>query len=174
MVRLAIALGFAVRGRGWITATGALARAAVGEHRNCARQFRLAEKPISLEEAAERLGVTYRVLQRPRPTDVIPAGGLAHVIERHSCVYGGRRFAHIVLEYRGARVSLLMTGVDGPPSAVTTSPYPASEGRIDDMSVVSFRTGRHMLFLAGDVEAEDLMQLAAAVAGPLPAQLAGA
>ena len=51
-VLLAIALGVAYRGRDWITATGALARAAVGDHRNCALQFRLAEKPISLEEAA--------------------------------------------------------------------------------------------------------------------------
>jgi hypothetical protein len=50
-VLLAVALGFAYRGRDWITATGALARAAVGDHRYCAVQFRLAEKPISLEEA---------------------------------------------------------------------------------------------------------------------------
>ena len=42
------------------------------------------------------------------------------------------------------------------------------------MSVVSFRTARHMLFLAGDVEPEGLVQLAEAVAGPLYAQLAGA
>jgi len=48
-VLLAIALGVAYRGRDWITATGALARAAVGDHRNCALQFKLAEKPISLE-----------------------------------------------------------------------------------------------------------------------------
>ena len=115
MVLLAIALGLAFRGRGWITATGALARAAVGDHRNCALQFHLAEKPISLEEAAQRFDAAYRVLQRLPPTDVTTAGGLAHVIERHSCVYGGRRFAHIVLEYRGAHVSLLMTGVDGSP-----------------------------------------------------------
>lgn len=174
MVLLAVALGFAFRGRGWITATGALARAAVGDHRNCALQFHLAEKPISLEEAAQRFDPAYRVLQRLPPPDVMTAGGLARVIERHSCVYDGRRFAHIVLEYRGARVSLLMTGVDGSPLTAQTGPAPTSVGRIDDMSVVSFRTARHMLFLAGDVAPAGLMQLAETVAGPLYTQLAGA
>ena len=53
-VLLAVALGLAYRGR--IAATGALARAAVGDHRNCALQFRLAEKPISLEDAAQQFG----------------------------------------------------------------------------------------------------------------------
>lgn len=174
LVLLAIALGFAVRGRGWITATGALARAAVGDHRNCALQFHLAENPISLEEAAQRFDAAYRVLQRLPPTDVMSSGGVARVIERHSCVYAGRRFAHVVLEYRGARVSLLVTVVDGSPSAATASPDPTSVGRIDDMSVASFRTARHMVFLAGDVDQQALMQLAEAVAGPLYAQLAGA
>ena len=174
LVLLAIALGFAFRGRGWITATGALARAAVGDHRNCALQFHLAEKPIPLEEAAQRFDAAYRVLQRLPPTDVMSSGGVARVIERHSCVYAGRRFAHIVLEYRGARVSLLVTAGDDPSSGATTSRSPTSVGRIDGMSVASFSTARHMVFLAGDVDQQALMELAEAVAGPLYAQLAGA
>src|ERR1700731_2546318 len=44
-VLLAVALGLAYRGRDWIAATGALARAAVGDHLNCALHFRLTEKP---------------------------------------------------------------------------------------------------------------------------------
>src|ERR1700682_5787394 len=112
-VLLAIALGVAYRGRDWIMATGALARAAVGDHRNCALQFRLAEKPISLEEAAPRYGPAYRILEHIPPDDVMTAVGPAHVLERHACVYGGRRFGHIVFEYRGERVSLLVTAVEG-------------------------------------------------------------
>ena len=173
-VLLAVALGLAYRGRDWIT-TGALARAAVGDHRNCALQFRLTEKPISLEDAAQRYGAVYRVLETLPPHDVMTAIGPARVLERHACVYGGRRFAHIVFEYRGARVSLLVTAVEGrvqlalPGEAL---PHVTSAGRIDDMSVVSFRTSRHMVFFAGDVAQADLIKLADAVAEPLYRELA--
>jgi len=173
---LAVALGLAYRGRDWIAATGALARAAVGDHRNCALQFRLAEKPISLEEAAQRYGPAYRVLEHLPPDDVMTVVGPAHVLERHACVYGGRRFAHIVFEYRGERVSLLVTAVEGgvplafPGEAL---PHVTSAGRIDDMSVVSFRSSRHMVFFAGDVAEADLVKLADAVAGPLYRELSG-
>jgi anti-sigma factor RsiW len=169
-VLLAVALGFAYRGRDWITATGALARVAVGDHRYCALQFRLAEKPISLEEAAQRYGAAYRVLENLPPDDVMTAVGPAHVLERHACVYEGRRFAHIVFTYRGERVSLLVTAVD---RGVTLAlpgealPHITSRSRIDGMSVVSFRASRQMVFFAGDIVQKDLLKLAEAVADPL-------
>lgn len=169
-VLLVVALGVAYRGRDWIATTGALARAAVGDHLNCALHFRLAEKPISLEEAARRYDVAYRVLETLPPNDVITGAGTARVLERHSCVYGGRRFAHIVLDYRGTRVSLLVTAVDGSgPLALPGEglPHVSSPGRVDDMSVVSFRTSRHVVFLVGDVAQADLANLADAVAGSL-------
>src|SRR6266446_2349090 len=163
-------------GRDWIAATSALARAAVGDHRNCALQFRLAEKPISLEEAAQRYGAAYRVLESLPPDDVVTAVGPAHVLERHGCVYGGRRFAHIVFDYRGARVSLLVTAIEGGVQLVLPGealPHVTSAGRFDEMSVVSFRTSRQMVFFAGDVPQADLMKLADAVAEPLYRGLAG-
>ena len=169
-VLLAVALGVAYRGRDWITATGALARAAVGDHRYCALQFRLAEKPISLEEAAQRYGAAYRVLERLPPDDVMTAVGPAHVLERHACVYEGRRFAHIVFTYRGERVSLLVTAADGrvaPAFPGETLPHLTSPSRIDGMSVVSFRASRQMVFFAGDVVQDDLLKLAEAVGEPL-------
>ncbi len=176
-VLLAVALGLAYRGRDWITATGALARAAVGDHRNCALQFRLAEKPISLKEAAQRYGAAYHVLENLPANDVMTAVGPAHVLERHSCVYGGRRFAHVVFEYRGERVSLLVTAVEegaAPAFPDDTLPHVTSAGRIDGMPVVSFRASRQMVFFAGDVAHADLMKLADAVSEPLYRALAGA
>jgi anti-sigma factor RsiW len=169
-VLLAVALGIAYRGRDWIAATGALARAAVGDHRNCALQFRLAEKPISLEEAAQRYGAAYRVLERLPPDDVMTAAGPAHVLERHSCVYEGRRFAHIVFTYRGEHVSLLVTAANGGVTLTlpgASLPHLTSPGRIDGMSVVSFRASRQMVFFAGDVAQDDLLKLAEAVGEPL-------
>lgn len=77
-------------------------------------------------------------------------------------------------EESGAVVRTEQTRGGGPASGAKAGPDPTVVGRIDDMSVVSFRTARHTLFLAGDVEPAGLMQLAEAVAGPLYAQLAGA
>jgi anti-sigma factor RsiW len=174
-VLLAVALGLAYRGRDWITAAGALARAAVGDHRNCALQFRLAEKPISLEDAAQRYDAAYRVLESLPPDAVATAAGPAHVLERHSCIYGGRRFAHIVFEYRGERVSLLVTAADGSAQRAVPGgaiPPVTPVGRVDGLSVVSFPASRHIVFLAGDVAQADLMKLADAVAGSLYRELA--
>ncbi len=175
-VLLVVALGLGYRGRDWLTATAALARTAVGDHRNCALQFRLDERPISLEEAAQRYGAAYRVLATLPPDDVRTAVGPAHVIERHSCVYGGRRFAHIVFEYRGEKVSLLVAAAERDfhlilPGAAL--PHVTSAGRIDDVPVMSFRAGGHMVFLIGDVKEADLMTLASAIAAPLYRELSG-
>ncbi len=169
-VLLAVALGVAYRSRNQVGAAGAVARAAVGDHRNCALQFRLTEKPISLAEAAQRYGSVYRVLESVPADDVITAAGPAHVLERHSCVYGGRRFAHVVFKYRGEPVSLLVTAYDEgarPARGGDVRPHATSAGRIDDMSVVSFPASRQMVFFAGDVAESDLSNLAEAVAEPL-------
>jgi hypothetical protein len=130
----------------------------------------LTEKPITLEEAAQRDGAAYRVLERLPPADVMTPVGPAHVLERHACVYEGRRFAHVVFTYRGERVSLLVTAADaGVPSARpgATRPHLTSPSRIDGMSVVAFRAPRQMVFFAGDVGQGDLLKLAEAVGEPL-------
>jgi len=173
---LAVTVGLTYRGREWIAATSALARAAVGDHLNCALHFRLAEKPITLEEAAARYGPAYRTLESLPPDAVMTVAGPARVLERHACVYGGRRFAHIVFEYRGQAVSLLVTDAGRGPELTLPGealPHVTSAGRIDDMAVVSFRASRHMVFFAGDVAQADLMKLADAVAAPLYRGLAG-
>jgi hypothetical protein len=98
------------------------------------------------------------------------------VFERHACVYAGRRFAHIVFEYQGQRVSLLVTEVDAGGQVAFPDEAAAdvtSAGRIDDMSVAFFRTPRQMVFFAGDVAQPDLVKLADAVTAPLYRALAG-
>ena len=165
-VLLVAALGLAYRGHESITATAALARAAVGDHRNCALHFRLTERPIALEEAALRYGAVYRVLEALPPDEVMTSVGAARVLERHACVYEGRRFAHIVFDYRGERVSLMMTAAGTAGSSVAA--------RVDGLNVASFRAGRQIVFIAGDVSAADLTLLADTLAGSLRRELAGA
>jgi hypothetical protein len=145
-------------------------RAAVGDHENCALQFRLKEKPITLEEAARRDDAVYSVFQALPPREIATVSGSARVLERHSCVYAGRRFAHIVLEYKGQKVSLLATASAGASRAgllVGDSPRPKAAAPIDGMSVVLFETARHAVILTGSVSAAELTSLADAVAQPL-------
>jgi len=152
-----------------------LAAAAVGDHRNCALHFTLAEKPISLAEAARRYDAAYRILEDWPPAEIPTSFGAAHVLERHSCVYSGRRFAHVVLRYREKIVSLLVTSGGGGVSS--NVPLDAavhdesSGGRIDEMSVLSFRSAKHTVFVTGDVNRAELSSLAEVLAGPLTQRL---
>jgi hypothetical protein len=110
------------------------------------------------------------------PAEIPTPLGQARVLERHSCVYAGRRFAHIVLEYRQRKVSLLVTDdvnatADNIPPDVTFDA--SSVASVDGMAIVSFRTTRHAIFLTGDVDRAELTSLANAIAGPLAQRLSG-
>jgi putative zinc finger protein len=168
-------LGIALLGSDRIAAMGALARAAVGDHLNCAVKFRLTEAPISLPQAAEQYGAMYRVVETLPPDSVPTPSGEARVLERHACVYQGRRFAHIVFRYRGELVSLLVTPTDGLAAPLPASALPplTAASRIDDTSVVGFRTAHHAVFVAGRIAKGDLTLLAGTIGGPLSAALAG-
>jgi hypothetical protein len=177
-VFVAVILGGAYRSRDWLT-TRALARAAVGDHRDCVLTFRLAERSIPLEDGARKYDVAYRILETEPPSDVTTTIGSAHVLKRHACVYKGRRFAHVVLQYRGGLVSLLVTAVDGVPNsgdaghaAVDALSREVSSAQIDGLALVSFRAARHMVFLTGDVPQAELLQLAEAIDAPLSRELA--
>ena len=91
----------------------ALARDAVGDHQNCALKYRLVRMPVPLEEAAQQFDSAYRLLLSAPPDDVPTLDGSARVTERHACAYGARRFGHVIMQYHGRVVSLLMTANDG-------------------------------------------------------------
>jgi anti-sigma factor RsiW len=151
-------------GREWLGT--ALLHAVLGDHQNCAIRFRLSEKPISLEEAAERFEPAYRSLLAVAPSPARLANGELTVLERHSCVYDGRRFAHIVLRYRGTLVSVLVT-----PDRLARIP---SELALGGTQVSSFRAGRFAAFVVSSATDRETREIAAAVAGPVKSALAGA
>ena len=151
-------------GREWLGTS--LLHAVLGDHQNCAIRFRLKEKPISLEEAAQRFEPAYRSLVAVVPSPARLSNGDLTVLERHSCVYDGRRFAHIVLRYRGALVSVLVT-----PDRLARVP---SELAVDGTRVSSFRAGRFAAFVVSSASERETREIAAAVAGPVKSALAGA
>ena len=139
----------------------ALARVAAGDHQNCAVRFNLAERPIPLEEAGRRYGAPFTALA----TFELPALGTPlSAIDRHACVYQGRRFGHIVFRYAGAVVSLLVTNGEAPGA-------PQLEARGARPAVASLPAGRFVGFVVADLDAQDVLRLAQAIAAPLSRQL---
>jgi anti-sigma factor RsiW len=140
-----------------------LVQAAVGDHRDCAVKFRLAEKPIELELASRTYDPVYADLTKSifREGDVAPLG--VQFVEAHSCVFKGRRFAHVVLRYRGSLVSFLVTDIPHT-GEVTFMRSPASQepatilcSQIDGYNVSFFQTTRHAIFVVSALpEGENL------------------
>lgn len=139
-----------------------LAKAAAGDHRDCAVRFRLAEKPIDLELAGQKYDPVYIGLKKSIFTErgVLPPG--FQLVEAHSCVFQGRRFAHLVLKYRGSLLSILVTGIPAgaevhasslnePPSIVCS--------QIDDYNVSFFQTARHAIFVVSELPEGDNLAL---------------
>jgi anti-sigma factor RsiW len=145
----------------------ALARDAAADHRDCAVQFRLAERPISLEQAAQRFVPAYRSLVSVQPSPATLARGPLKVLDRHSCVLGNRRFAHIVLEYHGSLVSVLIA-----PDSVAR--VPAGIQEIDGARVSAFRAAQFVGLVVSSVDEDETRQIAAAMTTPVVRALAGA
>ena len=147
-----------------------LARSAVGDHRDCAIKFRLAEKPIDLEVAGQKYDPVYINLTKAvlSQEGVAPLG--AQFVEAHSCVFEGRRFAHIVLKYHGQVVSFLVTDIEPTkglqPESVQRSvdPQVITCSEFDGYKVSCFETARHVVFVVSDLPEGDNLALARALA----------
>lgn len=87
---------------------------AVGDHQNCAIEYRLASEPISLDEAAKSYAAFYKDLDQTIETVVITGANAPEFVESHMCIYEGRQFAHIVFKQNGNLVSVLVTTTDLP------------------------------------------------------------
>ena len=173
---LAVGAGVGVQqwgARAWT----ALVLAAAGDHQNCALTFKLAEDPIPLAEAAQRFGGAHALLEQMAMPAATAAGSPLEVLDRHSCLFAGQRFVHLVFRYKNEVVSVLVT--DDP------RPSLAAIGRAADGVLASVRTegaftltsftgGRHAAFVVSTLGAEDVREVAAAMAGPVTRALAGA
>jgi hypothetical protein len=150
-----------------------LAQDAIGDHQNCALKFRLVRTPIPLEEAARRFDSAYRLLLKAPPDDFSAPGGPARVVDRHSCAYGTRRFGHVVMQYRGHVVSLLMTANDRPDGAAeVVDAIPHLIGHpMNGLSVVSVNGSHHEIMLVSDLGEADLTNLSTAISVPLAHRL---
>jgi anti-sigma factor RsiW len=159
---LAAGGGLVVRNSTNRSRLGALAREAAGDHQNCAVKFTLAERPIELEEAGRRYGAPYAALATFEPPAV---DGSLEMLERHSCVYQGRRYGHVVFRYRGALTSLLVTN-GTPPATPQLEPIDAGP------AVASLPAGRFLGFIVADLDRPSVLRLAQTLTEPLSQRLA--
>jgi len=156
----------------------ALARLAVGDHENCALTFRLAEQPITLEQAAQEYDAAFRELQAVEPLTTALPGGALEVADRHSCVWQGVRFAHLVLRYKDTLVSVVVASDAG--ATASWIPWqrldhdPAAQSPVGDQHIASFRGGAHTVFVVSTLSDDDVQAVARVMAGPVVRALGGA
>lgn len=135
-----------------------VAHTAIGDHENCALDYRLKEEPITLAEAARKFGrfnkdLDKAVIAAVRESPAEAPGDKIEFLEAHSCVYEGRRFAHVVLKYRGRVVSVLITDTDLPDANGEIIAVQSGDER---MRAASFPAAHHAVFVVSDLtEAEN-------------------
>ena len=140
-----------------------LALDAVADHWNCALNYRLIKRPVPLDEAARSFDKAYAVLLDAPPDTLAISTGEIRVTERHACAFGERRFAHIVMRYRGRVVSLLLTA--------SASSAPLERTSINGFSVRAVPATDHTILLVSDLAQQDLDPLAQAISIPLARQI---
>lgn len=137
---------------------------AIGDHENCALEFRLKENPITLEEAAKKYGKFNKNLDKAviKPLrEIFPGNtsGEIKLLEAHSCVFEGRRFAHIVLRRQKHTISVLVTDSDLPAEESNAVITQTSES----LQVARFSTKHHAVFVISDLPATENATVAQAI-----------
>ncbi len=137
--------------------------AAIGDHQNCAVKYNLPEEPIDLDEAGRKYDAAYIDLaQAVRSGEGFGSGDIKYV-EDHSCIYDGRRFAHIVLEHKGRTVSLLVAETQDDSTRESDADAIACSQR-DGLQISCFGTKRHSVFVVSDLPEADNLMLARSLA----------
>ncbi len=138
---------------------------AVGDHENCAVEFGLKEEPISLDEAAKRHGAYAKDLDKvvmaalkSDPNESV--SGDTELIKAHSCLFDGRRFAHIIVRHKGRVVSMLVTETDLPAdnNDIRTEPFDGA------LNAAGFRFGHHAVFVVSELPEAENASLARSIA----------
>lgn len=168
-VVLVVGGGFGLFGEG-VYGFSALAATAVGDHRFCVVAIRPNRRPFPLDDAARAYDdPVARSLASAEPKPATLGGGPVRVLERHSCVFENRRFAHLVLEYRQSLISLVVTQDERLLRALPGASAPADGSVVtlaprDGFHVAAFRGPRHLVFLISTLGDADLRDVARSMA----------
>lgn len=148
---------------------------AVGDHKNCAVKFNLTEDPVSLDEAATKYGPTNKGLDRTifaAAKDIFEDQAQSRIkfLEAHSCIYNGRRFAHLVLQRQGKLISVLVADTDLP----TAADGPVNLRFDGSLNASGFQLEHHAVFVVSEMDAADNTLLAQAILPAMRRHIAAA
>lgn len=133
---------------------------AVGDHRDCAINHRLPDRPIHLEEAARKYDRAYTGLTTAVMSRRSNSNDAIELVMAHACVFRGHWFAHIVLRHRGRLVSLLVTRLEDASGIATAGEKLPKDSAAQVIAcstaagfrISCFRTAQHGVFVVSDLE----------------------
>ena len=158
------ALGFIVVQQRWHLQTSAVLTASVvGDHRDCALNHRLDERPIDLNEAGRKYDRAYiNLVNAVMSEGRLPAG--VELVDAHSCVFNRRRFGHVILKYRGQLVSVLVTNIEPQDQNSSTGVKEAvAEAELDGLKLAHFETTRHAVYVVSGLSDTENLSIAQAI-----------
>lgn len=141
---------------------------AMGDHRDCAINHRLKERPIDLEEAGRMYDRAYiNLVQTVMKEGQLPSG--ATLVAAHSCIFNGQRFGHVILKYHDQLVSVLVTVLDGAEASDQNALGASREQSIfsagsESYRLAHFETARHAVFVVSGLSEADNTGFARAIA----------
>ncbi|MEP6900396.1 MAG: zf-HC2 domain-containing protein [Actinomycetota bacterium] len=132
---------------------------ALSDHQHCALKFSLKEKPITLDEAAKKYGNFNKDLDKAvfEPLKEV-FGDKVKLLEAHSCIINGRRFAHVVLKYQERVISVLVAKrEDG--TQIENSDAISCQS-LEDLRVACFSTDKFGVFVVSDLDETENLKIA--------------
>jgi hypothetical protein len=77
---------------------------ALGDHKNCAVNYNLQEKPVEIDLSSPQFAGLKENVLAPLKNKF----GSCEFVESHTCKYEGQTFTHLVFDYEGKRMSVLI------------------------------------------------------------------
>jgi hypothetical protein len=145
-----------------------MAEVAAGDHRDCAINHRLPDRPIDLDEAGHKYDKAYVSLAKAVSLHLGMSKEEIKLVAAHACVFQGRWFAHLVLRHRGHLASLLVTRLDDS-AGLTENEKPTQFDQHAQVIACStaagyqiscFRTAHHAVFMVSDLSEGENLALA--------------
>ena len=133
---------------------------AVDDHKFCALKFSLKDMPITLEEAAKRFEKYNKDLSLAiiKPLQEV-FGNKVELLEAHSCIINGRRFAHVVLKYQNRTISVLVTKREDFSNKTNNSNAISCQSS-ENLQIACFETGENNIFVISDLSETENLQVA--------------
>lgn len=140
----------------------------LGDHVHCAIKSGFANQRFTFDEMSHHLGADYTGLTLLVKENV---GAGFEVVVAHQCLFGGRRFVHLILRRGEMILSLVITKKNGESFSnnddVAMSPpsgAPLYHGRLQEFEIAAFETPSHFVFVVSNLQASDNLQVASKVA----------